>query len=92
MAFTEPSEMTDESWRRAALVFKIVGVSDVVLGVVVAIFGPYVLGADPTITALLIAIGGLLAVSGLGIYWWGNRRFAVAQDQANAPAVVRTRR
>ncbi len=92
MALVEPSELTVEQRARIAKVFKFVGASDLVLGIVVAALGPPVLDADPTLTIFLIAIGGLLAVVGLAVYWWRRRRFSVAADAANTPAVVRSRR
>ena len=92
MALVEPSELPVEQRARIAKVFKFVGASDVVLGFIVAALGPPVLDADPTLTIILIAMGGLLAVIGLAVYWSGRRRFSGAADAANAPAVVRTRR
>ena len=43
MALVEPSELTVEQRARIAMVFKFVGVTDVILGIVVAALGPPVL-------------------------------------------------
>ena len=63
-------EPTPEQRRRHRLLFYLSGVSDIALGVVLAVFGPGLIGGDPK---LMWICGGLLASLGVPKIWFGRR-------------------
>ena len=63
-------EPMPEQSRRARLLFYLSGVSDIALGVVLAVFGPGLIGGDPK---LMWICGGLLASLGVPKIWFGRR-------------------
>ena len=88
-----PSHLSEEQQRRArSLVFQIVGLFDVVLGVAIAVFGPGFIDADATIALVLYVAGGVFALMGLGIFWWGRRRYGTSAEEERSGPVVRRMR
>ena len=66
---------TPEQRRQLSLVFQFVGVTDILLGAAVALFGPGFIGGDPLIDRVLLAVGLLLAAGGVGFIWFARRRY-----------------
>jgi hypothetical protein len=75
-------EPRPEHSRRAQLLFYLSGVSDIALGVVLAVFGPGLIGGDPK---LMWICGGLLASLGVPKIWFGRRsaRGRQAEDSSS---------
>lgn len=65
---------TPERRRLLSIVLQVSGLSDIVLGLAFAAFGPGFIG-DPTLDTIVMAAGGVLALFGLGIWWWGRTRY-----------------
>lgn len=73
------SEQTDTgagpyTRRQRYFLFQFVAVTDIVLGVLIAAFGPGVVG-DPALDILIMGCGGFFVLSGLGFMWWARTRF-----------------
>ncbi len=79
-------EPTPEECRRARLLFYLSGVSDIALGVVLAVFGPGLIGGDPK---LMWICGGLLASLGVPKIWFGHRSARVRQAEESSSSVFK---
>jgi hypothetical protein len=73
------------------LVFQLVGMTDVALGLAIAIWGPGFVGDDPVVDKVILICGGVLALGGLAMVWFARRRYGGARSEAGATMVVRTR-
>jgi hypothetical protein len=79
-------EPTPEQRRRHRLLFYFSGVSDIALGVVLAVFGPGLIGGDPK---LMWICGGLLASLGVPKIWFGRRSARVRQGEESSSLVFK---
>lgn len=73
-----------------ALVFQVVGITDIILAAVIAFIGPSVVGGEPVIDMVLWIAGAVFFLSGIGIWWWGRRLFG--QDAMDESGPVQRRR
>jgi hypothetical protein len=66
--------------------FYLSGVSDIALGVVLAVFGPGLIGGDPK---LMWICGGLLASLGVPKIWFGRRSAHRRQAEESSSLVFK---
>lgn len=57
---------------RISAVLQFVGVFDILLGAVVAFWGPQYFEADSSLVLMLPVFGGFLALGGVGIWWYAR--------------------
>ena len=63
----------DAQRRQLGLVLQSVGLFDLALGAAIAILGPgFIGGGDATIDLVLWIAGAVIALGGLGLWWWGR--------------------
>jgi hypothetical protein len=85
-------ETRDAQRRRLGLVFQIVGLGDVALGAAIAILGPgFVGGGDATVDTVLMIAGAVIALGGLGLWWWGRTRYGARGFEAPSGPLTRRR-
>ncbi len=83
----------DAQRRRLGLVLQSVGLFDLALGAAIAIFGPgFIGGGDATFDLVLWIAGAVIALSGLGLWWWGRSRYGGSGFGAPSGPVTRRRR
>ena len=71
--------------------FQAIGLSDVALGIGIALYLPDFIGRDPT-TDLMVWIGsGIIVPSGVVMWWWGWRLGTDGFKPRSGPAVRRNR-
>ncbi len=79
---------TPERRARAAILFQFLGVVDIVLGALVATFGRSYFGGDPIIDIALLIGGIVIAVLGVGVWWFGYFRLGRPAAGDRTPSVV----
>ena len=65
---------TPEQRRRASILIQTLGILDIVAGAACAALGPIAVGGDPATNAIWIIMGGVLALGGIAIWWFGRFR------------------
>ncbi len=60
--------------RQKSFVFQFVAITDIVLGVLIAAFGPGVVG-DPALDLFIMGCGGFFVLTGLGFMWWARTHY-----------------
>ena len=90
----EPNSVgqTPQQRKLLALLLQIFGLSDIALGAAVAFLGPGFLGGDPTLDTVLMIVGGVLALFGAGMWWWGRVRLAAHRPGERASKAVKRMR
>ena len=78
--------MTAEQRGQLRLIFQVSGVTDIALGVAMAVFGPGFIGGDPQ---LMWICGGLLASLGVPMIWFGRRYARVCQAEESSSSVFK---
>ena len=78
--------------RVSLLLFQFVGLLDAALGVAIAVFGPGLVGGDPTVDTVLLFAGAFFVLTGIGIWWWGRNRFGKRQSGRRAGPITRRNR
>lgn len=64
------------------------GLTDVAIGIAVALYGPGFIGGDPVVDLTLMITGGALAAGGVGIWWWARYRFGTGRSIKGADSAV----
>ena len=82
----DPRELSPEL---QAIVFQSVGAFDILLGAVLAFFGPGIIGGEPTVDLFLQIAGAFLAVTGVGIIAWARARTRLARGDEDAGSVFK---
>ena len=86
-------DTNDAQRRRLGLVLQIVGLGEVALGAAIAILGPgFIGGGDATVDTVLMIAGAVIALGGLGLWWWGRSRHGGSGFAAPSGLVTRRRR
>ena len=73
MSDPNTAQQTPQQRKRLALVFQLIGGLDIVLGVGVAFLFPKIID-DPSLDGVLMIMGGILALAGAAMWWWGRSR------------------
>ena len=81
MSYATQGQATAEQRRQQSLIFQFVGVTDILLGAAVALFGPGLVGGEPLVDAVLLAVGLMLAAGGVGFIWFARRRGGADGDR-----------
>jgi uncharacterized protein YjeT (DUF2065 family) len=85
----DTGKMTDEQRRLIGLVFLFIGVTDIALGVAIAVFGPGFIGGEPLVDKVLLICGVALALGGVGIIWFGHQRFGARRGEGSTSSVFK---
>lgn len=81
-----------EQLRKLQLILiQAIGLFNVALGIGLALFMPAFIGRDPTTDIAIWISGGVLALSGVGIWWWGRFHLGGGLDRRSGPVVRRQR-
>ena len=74
---TDPNtaQQTAQQRKKLAFVFQLIGLIDFASGVGAVILGPWLLD-DPAHGTAMMILGGILALAGAAMWWWGRFRFA----------------
>jgi hypothetical protein len=83
------ANMTDEQRRLIGFVFLFMGVTDIALGVAIAVFGPGFIGGEPLVDKVLLICGVALALGGVGIIWFGHHRFGARRGDGSTSSVFK---
>ena len=84
MEDSKAAEPTAEQRGQLRLVFQVLGATDVVMGVAIAVYGPGFVGGDPQ---LMWICGGLLASLGVPMIWFARHRYGAAQGEPGSGQV-----
>lgn len=91
MTSQETVTSSPERKRQVGLILKLMAVFDLVLGVVIAVFGPAYVGGDAS-TDMIIRLAGLVfGAMAIVVFWVGHRYAARAQEGDNDDVVQRRR-
>jgi putative Mn2+ efflux pump MntP len=81
---SKAAEPTAEQRGQLRIIFQVLGVTHMVMGVAIAVYGPGFVGGDPQ---LMWICGGLLASLGVPMIWFG-RQYARARQGDESPGSV----
>lgn len=84
MSDPNAAETTPEQRKQVLLVFQFVGLTDILLGAAIAIFGPGFIGGEPLVDSVLLIAGLVLAAGGVGFIWFARRRYSAPRDGAGS--------
>ncbi len=66
-------------FKQLSLVLQIIGASDIVLGLGLALLGPVLIGGDPALDGFFMLMGGVFIFTGGGMIWWARSRYGASR-------------